>query len=674
MRYLNFPLIKLCLGFITGIYLGFLNIIDLASLIITVITLSTLLLFIYRKYHLKTVFLISSILLFICLGSITTYFHLPSNQPQHIVHSEYLNDRIVKVSARIKEELRPNTNHYKYILDEISINDSVFQGKILWNVSRDIKDSDLDIGENILLFSPLKDFQKSSNPQSFDYRAFMFNRNVYRVIYEDGFIKLPQSSFDLSIYGARQRAKIVGALKKAGFKEAHLQFIQALILGQKKAINRETYNDFAEVGVVHILAVSGLHVGIVLIIIQFLLKPLLRIPKYGRPVMILLSILSLWFFAALAGFSPSVMRASTMFSFLALSQLSRRKTNSLNMLGLSAVVLLLFKPQLLFEVGFQLSYAAVFAIVLLYPVFSKVYLPTYNLPKIFIKTAYVSLAAQIGVLPFQLYYFHQFPGLFLVGNIVIVPFLGLLLSGGIVCIVLSLLGWLPKFFVSAYSFLLDCLVSFVDYLSAFKAFLIQDIFFTKPMFITCLVMVVLFMLMIREFKSKQMISAFLISVLIFSMTSIQEVFGITQKSEFIVFHQPKSTIIGVKNKDKLTVFSNSLEINETDYWLKNYRTLNRIKEVKFKKGHNIFNYGNQQIFMIDSSGVYTSDSRAEIFLLSGSPDLHFEKFLREVDPHQIIVDAQNYRSYVERWEATASEYGVPFHNTYESGYFSLSLD
>jgi competence protein ComEC len=404
------------------------------------------------------------------------------------------------------------------------------------------------------------------------------------------------------------------------------------------------------------------------------LKPLIQIPKYGRVVMILLSIIFLWLFAALAGLSPSVLRASTMFSFLALSQISRRKTNSLNMLSLSALVLLLFRPQFLFEVGFQLSYAAVFAIVLLYPVFSKWYLPDYKLPRILVSTVYVSLAAQIGVLPFQLFYFHQFPGLFLIANIVIIPFLGLFLSGGIVCIVLSLLGWLPKFFVVAYAFLLDVLVSFVDFLSGFKAFLIQDIFFTKPMFITCLVMVVLFILTTRDFKSKQMMAFFLISVLIFSLTSIQNILSINQKSEFIIFHQPKSTIIGVKNKDKLTILSNSSEIDETDYWLKNYKLINKIKAIDFQERLNIYKYGHKRICIIDSSGVFSPDIKADIVLLSGSPDLHFEKFILEVKPKMVVADAQNYRSYVERWKATASDFGVAFHSTYDDGYFSLNLD
>jgi competence protein ComEC len=523
------------------------------------------------------------------------------------------------------------------------------------------------------MFTKLRDFQKPKNPQSFDYAAFMQNRNVYKVAYEDHFIKVSNHDLSLKTFGAKQRKRIVKALRKSGFKEQHLQLIQALILGQKQAINKETYNDFAEVGVVHILAVSGLHVGIVLAIIQFLLKPLLRLPKFGRKAMVILSIVALWGFASLAGFSPSVLRASTMFTFLALGQLKKRKTNSINMLCLSAVFLLVFRPQLLFEVGFQLSYAAVFTIVLLYPVFSSWYLPKYKLPKILVNTAYVSLAAQIGVLPFQLYYFHQFPGLFLIGNIIVIPFLGLLLSGGIACIILSLMGLQIKLLVQAYSFALDALTRIVDLLSAFKSFLIQDIFFNRPMFLGLLITIFLFTIMVRDFRKKT-ITMFLLSALALALICIDEVSAIDQKSEFVIFHRPKATVIGVKQNTKLTVFADTTKINLSDYWLNNYTLINRIRKVEIKRAFNIFRLGEKQLLVIDSTEIYSPEIKADFVLLSGSPDIHLEKLIQTLQPRQIIVDAQNYRSYVKRWKLTAQDYGIPFHNTYENGYYNLSLD
>lgn len=672
MRFLNAILIKLCLGFCIGIYIGFTEGFEIKTLVYVLFGLLILLFFFKWVWQRRSAFLYTSVLLFMGLGFMTTALHLPENQARHLVHLDLNQTKALPIKAEINEILRANNYKHKFILDDINIEGEACRGKVLWQISKEHNVSDLYVGQKILMYSNLKKFQKPKNPQYFEYAGFMHNRNVYAVIDENHFERFPGIGFSLNAISAEQRQNIVLALRKAGFEEKHLELMQALILGQKQAINKDTYNDFAEAGVVHILAVSGLHVGIILVIIQYLFRPLLRFPKYGRPVLVILSILLLWCFAALAGFSPSVMRASTMFSFLAMGQLNRRKTNSINMLCLSALVLLLIKPQFLFEVGFQLSYAAVFAIVMLYPVFSKIYQPRYKIPKLFIDTAYVSLAAQIGVLPFQLYYFHQFPGLFLLGNIVVIPCLGVLLSGGILCIILSLLGILVSPLVKIYAWVLDALISFVEGLSAFKAFVIQDIFFTKPMFLALLAMVFLFSIMLREFKVKP-ISSFLIATLIFSMLTIHELAEIHQKSELVIFHQYKNSVIGIKQGNRLSVFSDTSKISKNDYFLKNYKLLNRIKSIEFQPPSNTFSIGSQKLLNVDSSGFYTSDFKADVLLLSGSPDVHLEKLIQQTEPKQIIVDGQNYRSNVERWQNTASDLNIAFHNTYEDGYISFSL-
>jgi len=668
MRFLNAILIKLCLGFVLGVYLGFADVVSLQWLLYVFLGLLVLLFVFKWVSQLKTAFLIVNILLFMVLGGITTALHIPKNQPQHIIHLDLSPSKAFSVQAEISEVLRSNDFNHKFILSDLEIEGKTYRGKVLWQVSKDINVSELYVGKKLLFYTNLKRFQQPKNPQYFDYAQFMHNRNVYAVIDDDDFETLPMMDFSINAISAKQRQNIVSALRKAGFKEEHLELMQALILGQKQAIDKQTYNEFAEAGVVHILAVSGLHVGIILLIIQFLLRPLLRLPQYGRPIMVILSILLLWCFAALAGFSPSVMRASTMFSFLALGQLNRRKTNSINMLCLSALVLLLIKPQFLFEVGFQLSYAAVFAIVMLYPVFSKMYQPRLKIPKLFVDTAYVSIAAQIGVLPFQLYYFHQFPGLFLLGNIVVIPFLGVLLSGGIFCILLSLLGILISPLVELYSWVLDALIDFVDWLSAFKAFVIQDIFFTTPMFLTLLVMVFLFSVMLREFRVKP-ISSFLIATLVFTMVTIDELAEIYQKSELIIFHKYRASVIGVKQRDRLNIYSDTSKVSDDDYWLKNYSLLNRIKRIEFQPLAYTYIIGNENLLRIDSTGFYASAFKADIVLLSQSPDIHLGKLIQKLEPKLIIVDGNNYKSYVKHWKQSAQKFKVPFHSTYEKGAF-----
>lgn len=669
MRFLNFTLIKLCLGFIGGIYLGFFIDLEFKTFLFFGLSLVTLLVMFRWIWHQKLLFLWSSVLLFTLLGSLTTHIHLPQNQPHHLTHLDFKSQDNFAIQADINEVLRENAYNRKYILDHLKIENQFYQGKILLNVSKDSETEALNPGDKIIISSNLQPFYKAKNPQTFDYAFFMQNRDVFAVVYDDQFEKFAKTDFSLNAHAGKWRIKIVSALDQSGFDNKHLELIQALILGQKQAINRETYNEFAEVGVVHILAVSGLHVGIVFLILNFLFSPLLRF-KYGRAFKVVLTILVLWGFAALAGFSPSVMRAVTMFSFLALGQMFRRKTNSINMLCLSAMVLLIYRPQLLFEVGFQLSYAAVFAIVMLYPVFSRLYQPRYKIPKIFWDTAYVSLAAQIGVLPFQLFYFHQFPGLFLLGNLVIIPFLGMLIGGGLLCLALALMDWLILPIVESYAFLLDLLVSYVDWLSQFKNFVFQDIFFTRAMFFAILVLVLSFIFMMRDFK-KAYISVFLLSLLAFILVSISEVSEIDKHSEVIIFQQNRQSIIGLKQGRGLEVYSDKIDKLSSSYVLSNYQLIHRIDSTAYKPFKNSFKLGKQSLRVVDSSGTYLKEDKSDIILLSQSPDIHLGKLIKAIKPKHIIADGNNYRSYVEQWQQTAKRFDVPFHSTYEKGYFSL---
>ena len=669
MRFLNFTLIKLCLGFVGGIYLGFVLNFQLKTLVFFGLSFVALMVVFRWLWNQKLLFLGSCILLFGILGSLTTHVHLPQNTPNHLVHLDLKSQEDVTIQADISEILRPNAYNHKYILDNLKIDYQPYQGKVLLNVSKDSVKHSLSLGSKIIMLSTLQPFRKARNPQTFDYAKFMQNRDVFAVIYEDKFDLIKGTDFNLSTNAGQWRFNIISAIQDAGFKDKHLELIQALILGQKQAINKETYNEFAEVGVVHILAVSGLHVGIVFLILNFLFTPVLRL-QYGRLFKVLLTILFLWGFAALAGFSPSVMRAVTMFSFLALGQLFRRKTNSINMLCLSAVVLLIYRPQLLFEVGFQLSYAAVFAIVMLYPVFSKLYQPKYKIPKIFWDTAYVSLAAQIGVLPFQLFYFHQFPGLFLLGNLVIIPFLGVLISGGLFCMALALLDILIFPFVKIYSFLLDLLVGYVDWLSQFKGFVFQEIFFTKPMFLGILLLVLSFMFMMREFK-KSYIVVFSFSLLAFVLVSISEISEIDKQSEFIVFHKNRQSLIGIKQGRQLQLFSDKTDNLTDTYLLTNYQLINRIELTEIHTLKNSFKFNNQILTVIDSSGIYLEEVNPDVLILSQSPDIHLEKLIKTIQPKRIVADGNNYKSYVERWRQTAQKYNIAFHSTYEEGYFNL---
>ena len=285
----------------------------------------------------------------------------------------------------------------------------------------------------------------------FNYKKYLEKQQVFHQMYvkENEFVQLLKSKLTLKGHASLFRNRINVALKKHGFKDNELGVINALLLGQRKEIDTDLLDDYANAGAIHILAVSGLHVGIILLILNFLLKPMERL-KYGKTIKLFCVVFLLWSFAFVAGLSASVVRAVSMFTAVAIGWQVNRPSNIYNTLVISMFILLLMHPFFLFDVGFQMSYLAVFSIVWLQPLFYRIWSPRFKLVDYFWKLLTVSFAAQLGVLPLSIFYFHQFPGLFFLSNLLIIPILGVVLIGGILTIMLSLIDLLPQFVADIY--------------------------------------------------------------------------------------------------------------------------------------------------------------------------------------------------------------------------------
>jgi len=204
-----------------------------------------------------------------------------------------------------------------------------------------------------------------------------------------------------------------------------------LVLGQKQYLEPETKQAFAGVGAMHILAVSGLHVGLVFLLFNWLFKPLQKLPN-GHIVQTVLVILVIVGYAAITGFSPSVTRASLMFALISVGNMLRRVGDIYNTIFASAFLMLLYNPDLLFSIGFQLSYIAVLGIIFIYPKLFKCLAPKYWITVKLWSLLCLAIAAQLVTFPLGIYYFHQFPTYFFITNLIVIPAAFVLLLGGFV--------------------------------------------------------------------------------------------------------------------------------------------------------------------------------------------------------------------------------------------------
>ncbi|NQV52167.1 MAG: ComEC family competence protein [Flavobacteriales bacterium] len=304
-------------------------------------------------------------------------------------------------------------------------------GKVLVYLQKDSSAGALQIGDELMIHSRCVEMKGPKNPGGFDYRAYMRMKQVHHQTYVRSQdwkqLKMGQGWFRV-IRGWQQWA--VHRLSTLGMGEKEHAVLSALLLGSKQDLDRTQVDAFAKAGAMHVLAVSGLHVGIVYLLLSFTLKPLLRF-KEGAAWVAVLSVLVLWGYAILTGLSASVSRSATMFTFLSLGKQLNRKGHVLNTILASAFFLLCVDPFLLADVGFQLSYLAVSGIVLLQPKINGWWRPRCAMLRWTWSLMSVSIAAQLTTAPIALYYFHQFPNYFLLTNLLVIPAASVILPAGI---------------------------------------------------------------------------------------------------------------------------------------------------------------------------------------------------------------------------------------------------
>jgi len=444
-----------------------------------------------------------------------------------------------------------------------------------------------------------------------------------------------------------------------------------LVLGQRKELSKELISEYQRAGAIHILAVSGLHVGVILLLVSFLLKPLERI-RYGVFIKTLCIIFLLWVFAFIAGLSASVVRAVTMFTFVAIGMFFGRNNGIEFSLISSMFLLLLIKPLFLFDVGFQLSYLAVFGIVYMQPNIYALWKPRVVFFDFLWKLCSVSIAAQIAVLPLSLYYFHQFPALFIVSNLVIIPFLGIILIGGVLVIFFSILKILPQYIADFYGTIISWMNAFVSWISDQEMFLFRDVSMSF-VFMLCCYLLIFFAVYFLAVQSSKICRYFLSSVFVCQLIFLFELNESKGKKEFIVFHKSKTSIIGERKGERLLLQQDTINAQSKNHsFINAYQTSEKIDEIHWVDFKNYIHFANRDILIIDRLGLYKNIGvKHPIVVLQNSPKINLTRLIKTLQPSKIVADGSNYKSEILQWENSCLAEQIPFHYTGQKGAFVL---
>ena len=281
--------------------------------------------------------------------------------------------------VRIIEPLTEKENSYKALGELRSIigkNNKETRGNIIIYFKKDSSSKLLQYGSQIVFNKPLQEIKNAGNPGSFDYKQYCLFQNITHQVYlnETEFEVLQQKNKNLiDAFLFSTRNAVVNILKKFIKSEKEQGLAEALLIGYKDDLDKNLVQSYSNTGVVHIIAISGLHLGLIYWLLLWLTKPIKKNKNLTR-LRVLIIVLSLWIFSLLAGGGPSVLRSAVMFTCIAFGEVLNRKSSIYNTLALSAFILLCINPFWLWDVGFQLSYSAVLSIVIFFrPIYNWLY-------------------------------------------------------------------------------------------------------------------------------------------------------------------------------------------------------------------------------------------------------------------------------------------------------------
>lgn len=409
------PFIRITSLFLIGILLNHFYTIEFHLLAVVVTILISVAILLWHNSNYTTIKLQNVLIsLTIILSGIFYQTTIVKNKPAAFDRKDYF-------LAEVCQQPTRKAKTYQSIL-KIQNNSMTKPEKVIAYFSNDQFDSTITTGDQLVVLAKPQEIRNMGNPFEFDYQAMMNKKGIWHSVYlpEGTYLKTNHRFNRVTYLAERLRDKLISKLSAAKLGKKERAVVEALTLGYRADLDRETIDYFASTGAMHVLAVSGLHVGLIYFILGFLLSGLKRF-KQGNYITPVALILFLWSYAFITGFSPSVQRATVMFTFIIIGNILRRPVNIYNTLTASALILILLNPDVIFEVGFQLSYLAVFGIVLIQPKLAGFIEVKNKFLKSLWNLLTVSIAAQLATFPLGLLYFNQFPNFFWLSNFFVIP-------------------------------------------------------------------------------------------------------------------------------------------------------------------------------------------------------------------------------------------------------------
>lgn len=609
------------------------------------------------------------------------YFLSDQNEKQkvfdHLDNTAFF--RVELVSAPIEK-----ANSYLCQVSVIQTFDSLTwkpsSGKAIVYLQKDSAASKLLFGDRVIMRAKFNSPEKALNPDGFDFAAYLHRQGIVATSYvssENWQLNDKSSDFSIRREADKCRKYLLHIYRKFNIENDEFAVLSALTLGYSDALEPDLRTSYSATGAMHILSVSGMHVGIVYVVLAFVLS-FLNKNQRQKVYKTLIITLFLWLYAFLTGLSPSVVRAALMLSFVSVATCFERKSQIYNTLFMSAFFMLVYNPNFLYDVGFQLSYAAVLSIVFFQPIIGKLYLAKNRYSKFCWDLFSVSLAAQLGTVPFTLYYFQQFPNYFILTNFVAIPLSTIVIYLAILLFVVSFLPYISTFV----SFLLKWSLWLLNFMIVWIQHLPYSVsHFSFDLKQTVVICVGIFCFSAYFFSRKfSLLFVGFSCVLIVSIFSLVTTFQTLTTKRMIVFAGQKNTHVNFIERNQNFVFStDSVEMVKI---AKCFWQNQKLESPKFNVNNNwvaqnVAEFNGSRIIVLNKDYLrkttYLEPLQIDYLIIGNSLKPKIDQVLSCLHPRKIVVDKTISKWYSQSIRQACKARNIDFYSVAERGAYILTF-
>ncbi len=626
------------------------------------------------------------IFILIMLGVLSYISNDERNNPQHFTHyiktGEFHKHTFI---AAVKSIITHNDKSTRIVAEINRIagnNDTIMsKGKMLINISNPDKQKGLSVGDIIKFKSYIRPISDAQNPKTFNPRKYYFFQNIHFSTYIEAFdYTIISSKGSLQSFFRSLNLSIQKIIREKLKNKENADIAISIMLGDKQNLNKDLLNTFSTTGIRHILTVSGMHVGIVALLLNFLFNLIIKSKNnYLNLIKVGTIIFFIWFYTFLTGAGTATMRAAFMISLLIIGINIRKKVNTYNLLFGSALIILIINPYQLFQLSFILSYAAMLSILAFYnPIYSKISLKKYRLLDYFWQLISLSIAAQILVFPLSIYYFHNAPSLFILTALISTPmaFITILLGFGIVLTEL-ISTTISALLANILNQIITYCLSYIYKVNSISFNIAKHIFFDKiDIIIIFITIAFIYILLKYKIYKYGIYTAIMLSILF-----LNQYLRTKESSQIAIYSSYNKEIIDIFYGDKCYSIKNRAVTGlELKYTAKNFR-IYKNKEIEkiygdyknnfLNKKSNIVEVGGKTIVLLENKSDLLPSNRKkiDILILKNKIDFNVEKLLKKYEINTVVLMKGIQYKLRNKWYSQLNKAGIKYWDINTMGAF-----